>query len=193
MRQRLILILIGVILVISYSASGQSTSEFKAKLLDFKTQAPVSNARIILALKTKDKPECVINTKLTAVSKENGEVLIPNIPVGDYVIFYNLSGSLDNLLTNKVIGYDPVNNGDTRSGDAYTEHIYKTLGSPINVMSGGKFRIVDGNLVIDGYFYAEKFDLGMISKDGKLMQVEIPLKMSEELSIELNTEIGKTK
>jgi len=192
MKQRLILILIGAILVISYSASGQSTSEFRAKLLDYKTQAPVANARIILALKTKDKPECVINTKLTAVSKENGEVLIPNIPFGDYVIFYNLSGNLNNLLTNKVIGYDPVNNGDVRSGDAYSEHISKSLGCPFNVVSG-EFRIIDGNMVIDGYFYAEKFDLGMISKDGKLMQVKIPLKMSEELSIELNTEISKTK
>jgi len=193
MRLKLISILMIAIAAISYPANGQSTSEFKAKLVDNITKAPVANARIILATKTKDKPECLININLTAVSKENGEISIPDVPAGEYVILYNVTGTLDTLMANKVIGYDPVNRGDIRSGFAYTQHITNSLGGQLYVASGSEFRIVDGNMVIEGYFYADKYDLGMISKDGRLLQVEIPLKMSEELSIEINTSIGKTK
>jgi uncharacterized protein (TIGR02145 family) len=191
MKQKLISILIVAFATISNAGFGQTTSSFKAKLLDNKTKNPIANARIILAKKTKDKPECVINTALTALSKENGDILIDKIPVGEYVIFYNLSGNIDGLLKNLKIGYDPVNHGDISSGFAFTEHISQAIGCPIKVMPGGKVRIVDGNLVVDGYFYAEKLDLGMIGMDGKLMEVSIPHKYKEELSIELNIEIEK--
>lgn len=191
MKQILISILICAFGIISHSARGQSKSSFSAKLLDCKTKAPVTNARIILAKKTKDKPECVINTFLTAVSKENGEVIISLVPDGEYVIFYNMTGKIDSILKDKLIGYDPVNYGDINSGFAYTQHISKSIGCPIKVMTGGNVLIVDGNMVVDGYFYAEKFDLGMISKEGKLMQVSLPINKGKELTIELNTEIGK--
>lgn len=175
------------IAIISISANGQSTSLFKAKLVDYKTKLSVANARIILAKKAKDKRECVINTLLTAVSKENGEVLITNVPVGDYVIFYNMSGKIDGQLNNKVINYDPANDGGP--GIAYLQHISQSFGCSIKNMIEANLKIIDGNALVDGFFYAEKFDLAMISKEGKLFQVDIP--SNKEISVELFTEIGK--
>jgi len=191
MKQLLISILLCAFGIISQSACGQSASSFSALIVDFKTKAPVSDARIILAKKVKDKPECIINTSLSAISKENGGVSIPSVPPGEYVIFYNLAGNADSLLKDRLINYDPVNHGDVNSGFPNTVHISRSLGCPVKVMPGGKARIVDGNLVADGYLYAEKYDLGMISKDGTLMEVNLPLMKDEELTIEIDTEIGK--
>jgi hypothetical protein len=91
----------------SCAAQQQSRPEFSAVLFDTASKKPVPSARIILAPKTQGKLECTINTSLTGVSNDRGEVRIPNVGPGEYVVFYNISASVYPGLQGKVVNYDP--------------------------------------------------------------------------------------
>lgn len=186
--------LLMVLSIISLNMSCGTKSEFRAKLIDVTTKKPVPNARVILAHKKADKPECIINTSLSTVSNSSGEVLIKNVPKGEYVIFYNISGKLSNKLKDKIVGYDPVQRAviaGPNDKPGYLAFISRTLGCPITVMGGSQLKIVGGNLVFDGFFFAEQLDLGLISKNGELLKTKVPSIGNNNLIIEINTEIGK--
>jgi hypothetical protein len=183
-----------ILSIISLNTSCWGSSEFRAKLIDVKTKKPVSKARVILAHKETGKPECIINTSLSAISNDNGEVHITNVPKGEYVIFYNISGKLSDKLKDKIVGYDPVlkpNLGGTSDQPGYLENIARTLGCPITLMAPANFEVVKGNLVFDGYLFAEQLDLGFISRNGELLKTTVPFTENNHLTIEINTEIGK--
>ena len=187
----------------------QSRHEFLAVLIDTASKKPVQSARIILAPKKKGKPECTIDTSLTGVSNENGEVRLQNVKPGEYVVFYNVSGILHAELNGKVVNYDPVNPGmhyaniegkpiTTSSGymkkqtTAGIAHISDSLGCDgLFQMKGSTFTVTDGNLVLDGYYYVDSVDLAMISSGGELLKVRVPGTGRVPVKIEINTDIGK--
>jgi hypothetical protein len=189
---------ITVILALFLAMIGLNTScgantEFEAKLTDSITKKPVPDARVILAHKKIGKPECTIDIALSGISNQNGDVRIKNVPKGEYVIFYNISGKIIDKLKDKTVGYDPVsapNLSGVSSQPGYLQMITRTLDCPITIMPGGQMTIVDGNFVVDGYFYAEQLDLGMISTNGELLKTRFPYEGKKQLTIEINTDIG---
>lgn len=172
-------------LLIFTTFSCASTKDFSVVLIDMASKKPMQSARIILAPKTKGKYECTIDTSLTGVSNERGEVLIPNVAPGEYVLFYNLSGSLKPELKGKVVDYERAGNDD------YVKIIIKTLG-PLALQAGGQLGIVDGLISVNnGHMYAANYDLAMIASEGKLLKVTIPIAESTPLKIEIHNDIAK--
>lgn len=167
----------------------QARDEFRAMLIDSVSKKPVQSARIILARKKEGKLECTIDTSLTGVSNENGEVRLQNVKPGEYVVFYNVSGIIHVDLNGKVVNYArPVEPGPPL---AYTDAISRSLG-PLIALKGSEMGIFDGQFSIkNGHMYAVNFDLAMIISDGKLLKVRIPSTGSVPLKIEIHTDIGK--
>ncbi|MGO9093732.1 MAG: hypothetical protein ACLQGV_00775 [Bryobacteraceae bacterium] len=84
--------------IVAMLACSCGTHGFVAVLIDAATKKPVPSVRIILApkkdLQEEGKYECTINTALTGVSNERGEVRIPNLGPGEYVVFQSLPGKV---------------------------------------------------------------------------------------------------
>ncbi len=164
----------------------QSQHEFLAVLIDAASKKPAPSARLILAPKKEGKLECTIDTSLTAVSNDRGEVRIPNVGPGEYVVFYNVSASVYPGLQGKVVNYSRVGN------DAYATTIKRSLGGLLMVLKGSEFGIVDGLFCVNnGYMYAGTVDLAMISSGGKLLTVRVPGAGSAPVKIEINTDLPK--
>ena len=140
----------------------QSRHEFRAVLIDTATQRPAPSVRVVLARKKDEKLECTIDTSLTSVSKDGGEILIPNVEPGEYVVFYSLSASLNPGLKGKVVNYDPEA-GRSSSGPANFTALRLSLGrlmAPQGAVIGSDSH---GRLVLkDGYIYSLDFDLATI-------------------------------
>lgn len=158
----------------------QSRSKFLAVLIDAASKKPVPSARIILAPKKEGKHECTIDISLTGVSNERGEVQIPNVEPGEYVIFYNMSGSLKPELKGKVVIYGG-------SSDALTESL-----GPV-IATKGTMVIFDGGLsVANGDLESTQFDLRMTTTaKGALLTVRVPGAGSAPVKIEINTHLRK--
>lgn len=166
----------------------QARYEFFAVMIDEASQKPVPAARIILAPKTKGKHECTIDTSLTGVSNDRGEVRIPNVTPGEYVFFYNLSGSLKPALKGKVVTYGGPHDPRYRSalGQSFSS-------SPLIVTKGGSLVIFDGNISIaNSGFESTEYDLRMITTaEGPLLTVRVPGAGSAPVKIEIITDIRK--
>jgi hypothetical protein len=163
----------------------QSRHDFLAVLIDTASKKPVPSARIILAPKKEGKLECTIDTSLTGISNDHGEVRIQNVKPGEYVVFYNVSGILHAELNGKVVNYDRVGN------DSYATTISRSLG-PLLILKGSEMGIVNGLFCVNnGHMYAVNSDLAMISSGGKLLKVSVPGTGSAPVKIEIHTEIGK--
>jgi hypothetical protein len=148
----------------------QSRHEFLAVLIDTESKKPVPSARVILAPKKEGKPECTIETSLTGVSNDRGEVRIPNVSPGEYVFFYNLSGSLKPALKGKVVTYGGPH--DPRYRSALAQSL-----CPCIVTKGGSLVMFDGGpSIADGGFEStEEFDIRMITTtEGALLTVRVP-------------------
>jgi hypothetical protein len=170
----------------------QAPQEFVAVLIDSASKKPVQSVRIILAPKKEGKPECSIDTTLTGVSNDRGEVRISKVASGEYVVFYNLTANINQVLNGKVVNYDPVDHGgDTKKSTAGITHISGSLGCDLYIMKGSNFAVNDGNLVVDGFYYAKSLDLAMISNGGELLKLRVPETGSNPVKIEINTDIGK--
>ena len=162
-------------------------NEFYAVLVDTVSKNPVQFARIILAPQKKGKSECVINTSLTGVSSERGEVRIPNVRPGEYVIFYNLSAVIKPELKGKVVNYDP----ETSKQQERFSNLGAISSSLGQLMSPkGEIGInKQGRLVLNGYIYSVDFDLAMISSEGELRTVRVPIPEGSPVRIEISTDI----
>lgn len=150
-------------------------------LIDTASKKPVPSARIILAPKKEGKHECTIDTSLTAVSNERGEVRIPNVEPGEYVVFYNLSGSLNPELKGKVVVYG-----------GFAHALAQSLG-PFIVTKGGALVTLDGDLTIaNGGFESTRFDLRMTTTaEGSLQTVRVPGAGNAPIKIEIITDLPK--
>jgi len=151
----------------------QSRHEFLAVLIDTASKKPVPAARVILAPKKEGKPECTIDTSLTGVSNDRGEVRISGVQPGEYVVFYNLSRSLNPGLQGKVVNYDPADypGPGQGQGPAQMRAIDRSLGSHGLVVFEGTMAIEPekpgsnaGNLVINGYSCSSEWDLVIIQR-----------------------------
>ena len=177
----------------------QSKPELLAVLIDMASKKPVPSARVILAPKTEGKLECTIDTSLTGVSNARGEVRIPNVGPGEYVVFYSLSGSLKPGLQGKVLNYDPGDHGDPGQGRgiAQVEAIQDSLvNHGLLVFKGylpseaSKPEAQEGKPVINGYACVLGWDLAIISFKGELLKIHLPSAESAPVKIEVSTELS---
>jgi hypothetical protein len=175
------------LLIISLGASSafMHAHEFRAVIIDTASNNPVSSARVLLAPKKEGKLECTLDTSLTGISNQSGEVRLQNVQPGEYVVFYNVSGVLKSGLNGKVVKYDRVGNDD------YAKAIRNSLG-PLVALKGSNLGIVDGLICVNnGHMYAVDSDLAMIISEGKLLQIHIPITGNDPVKIFINTAIGK--
>jgi hypothetical protein len=155
-------------------------------LVDAASKKPVPSARLILAPKKEGKPECTIDTSLTGVSNDRGEVRIPNVEPGEYVVFYNLSGSLKPALKGKVVVY----------GGPHDPGYYSALAQslcPCIVTKGGSAIAFDGGLSVanGGFESREEFDIRMITTaEGALLTVRVPSAGGAPVTIEIVTDLS---
>ena len=172
----------------------QSRPEFSAVLINVASKKPVPAARIILAPKKDGKLECTIDTALTGVSNERGEVRIPNVGPGEYVVLYNLSASVYPGLQGKVVNYDPeAGRSDSGLVPANFTAIRPSLGqlmAPKGAVFGsnrhGRF------VFVSGYIFSLDFDLAMIvAPEGELLTVHVPSAGTAPVNIEINTDLPK--
>jgi hypothetical protein len=160
----------------------QSRNEFLAVLIDTVSKKPVPSARIILAPKKEGKHECTIDTSLTGVSNDRGEVRIPNVGPGEYVVFYNLSGSLKPALKGKVVIYGGFANALAHSL------------CPCIVTKAGTLVNFDGDMTIasGGFESKEEFDIRVTTTaEGALQTVRVPGAGSAPIKIEIITDLPK--
>jgi hypothetical protein len=166
------------------ASSAQPGSEltFSAVLIDTASKKPVPSARIILAPKKERKYECTIDTSLTAVSNDRGEVRIPNVGPGEYVVFYNLSGVIQPELKGKVVIY-----GNGPHDFRYQSPLAESLG-PFIVKKGGTIVVFDGVLSIaNGSLSSTKFNIRMTTTaEGALTTVRVPGAGSTPVKIEID-------
>ena len=100
------------------------------------------------------------------------------------MVFYNLSASLNPELNGKVVDYNRDRN------DEYATAISKSLG-PLLVLKGSQVGFADGLFFINsGHMYAARFDLAMISVEGKLLTVRVPAAGSAPVRIEIITDLA---
>jgi len=172
----------------------QSRPGFLAVLTDTASKKPVPSARIILAPKKEGKLECTIDTALTGVSNERGEVRIPNIAPGEYVVFYNLSGSLYPGLRGKVVNYDPEAG---RSDSGLVPANFTAIRPSLGQLMAPKGAVIGSNrhgrfVFVSGHIFSLDFDLAMIvAPEGELLTVRVPSAGTARISIEINTDLPK--
>jgi hypothetical protein len=161
--------------IVAMLACSCGTHGFVAVLIDAVSKKPVPSARLILAPKKEGKHECTIDTSLTAVSNDRGEVRIPNVGPGEYVVFYNLSGSLKPELKGKVVVYGGFANALARSL------------CPCTVTRAGAMVTFDGDLSIaNGGFESTQFGIRMnTTSEGALLTVRAPSAGSAPAKIEI--------
>jgi hypothetical protein len=172
----------------------QSRHEFLAVLIDTASKKPVPSARIILAPKKEGKLECTIDTALTGVSNDRGEVRIPNVGPGEYVVFYNLSASVYPGLQGKVVDYDPEAG---RSDSGLVPANFTAIRPSLGQLMAPKGAVLGANrhgrfVFVSGYIFSLDFDLAMmVAPEGELMTVRISGSGSAPAKIEINTDLPK--
>jgi hypothetical protein len=175
------------------AAAADTASAPVAVLIDSVTKQPVVSARLVLGRKTEGKFECVIDTSLTGVSNERGEIRIPRLKPGEYVVFYNLSTSLHREMNGKAMNYDPTDRGGpSGSGGlhtAMTDAISDSLGERFEILKDSLIRFTNGNLAIEGHIYLQRSDLAVISADGDLLKIRIPNPEKAPPRIEIRSDL----
>lgn len=141
-------------------------------LIDMDSKKPVTAARITLAPKKErkyqkdegiDEDECMIDTSLTGLSDERGEVHIQNVNLGEYVVIQMLSENTKPELKGKVVTW----------GRTPTNAQFQLSLGPARV-SHGTLAIVDGALVItNGYMEADGLGI-RTTATGRLLTVSVP-------------------
>jgi hypothetical protein len=169
----------------------QSAHEFLAVLIDTASKKPVPSARVILAPKKEGKHECTIDTSLTGVSNERGEVRIPGVQPGEYVFFYNLSGSLNPGLKGKVVNYDPLSQHQDGQHMPNPFFIGDSLGRHLMTPTGGSLSTSHGRTFFSGHIYSYDLELAVIGSEGGLVTVHIPGSGSAPVRIEISTNLPK--
>lgn len=144
-------------------------------LTDKDTNKPLSNALLILCQRQNNLTSCQLNTKLTATTDANGKFKLEDVPAGTYAILYNVSGNIQQDLNNKILDYSPQAQGVFgKTGFGHIDNLIESLGiTSVQISCGSSMGVVDGNLVISGYIYAESVDLGFIFVKGDMIYVTI--------------------
>jgi len=151
---------------------GNAVRDVSLLLIDMDSRKPVSAARIALAPTggTKhqkdegvDEDECTINTSLTGLSNERGEVQIRNVHPGEYVLIQIMSEHTRPDLGGKVVtwGRNPQNAQFQLSlGPAFVTH--------------GSLVILNGAMTIsNGYMEADGLAI-RTTATGRLLSLSVP-------------------
>lgn len=163
----------------------QLRPEFLAVLIDAASKKPLPSLRVILAPKTEGKLECIVHTALTGVSNERGEIRIPNVGPGEYVVFQSPSGVIEPGLEGTVATWG-------RSANARYQYPFGQV-----VVTQGSLVIVNGMMAVsngymEGYPGPGKGALGMSSTAvGELLTVRVPDAANAPLRIEITTAPSK--
>ncbi len=176
-----ILVLVVTFLLCACSTSGKSilatdTPEplpwVEGSLVNKETNQPISNARLVLCWQ-KDESTCTVKADLTALTNADGQFKIVDVPNGKYAILYNVSGNnLQSDLNNKILDYSPqVTSAEPGIGNV--THLMSSLGITSVSLCNAFYEVVNGNLVISGYVYAETTDIGLIFVGGDMVYVTI--------------------
>lgn len=154
------------------TASPTSAPHIEDSLLDKDTGEPLVEARVILCLKGTEDPACVIDADLTAVTDSDGQFNIKGVQPGEYVVLYNASGEIRPEWDDMELEYSPVS---TFSDPAPTNinHLMRSLGVSSLSNCEAFLHIVDGNLVVSGYLYADSANLAFIFFNGDLVYVTV--------------------
>lgn len=163
----------------------KGSREFSAVLIDKSSQAVVPSAWLLLAPKTDGKLECVIDTSLAGRSNDRGEVLIPNVRPGEYVVFYTLAKSITPALQAKVLSYDPVGLDNSQAAPQ-VRALARSIGG-----AAFKFSMVitSSGDPVEAHYYTKTLDLAMITSKGELLTVRMPRTTGGPVRITINTEI----
>jgi Protein of unknown function (DUF1566) len=158
-------------------------TQLLAVLVDSLSKKPVPSARVMLGRKNGTERECTIDASLTATSNDRGEVKIPNVKPGEYVVFYNLSGILDSKLNGLLVKYHRVFN------DSYVKTMSEALG-PLLVLKGANIGVVESLIGVEnGYLHSSRFDVAVIVSRGDLRTVRMSATGNTHLTIEINTDL----
>ncbi|HLF67287.1 MAG TPA: carboxypeptidase-like regulatory domain-containing protein, partial [Gammaproteobacteria bacterium] len=141
-------------------------------LINKETNQPLGNARLVLC-QQQDESTCIVKVNLTALTNADGQFKITDVPNGKYAMLYNASGnSFQPDLNNKILYYSPkTTSADPGVGNV--NHLMKSLGVSTVSLCNAFCEVVNGNLVISGYVYAESTDIGFIFVGGDMIYVTI--------------------
>jgi len=143
----------------------------EGSLINRDTGEPLAGARVILCPKGTEKTTCVIDTDLTAVTDSDGQFKITGVLPGEYGVLYNTSGEIRPDWDGIELDYSSTTTfSDTQIN---IDRLMTSLGvSSLSTCEAG-FEIVDGNLVVSGYLYADSVDLAFIFLSGDLVYVTV--------------------
>ncbi len=143
----------------------------KGTLINKATGKPLIGARVILCPKRSKESLCVIAARLTSVTDSDGRFNITGAETGEYVVLYNTSGRIRPEWDAVKLEYSPVS---TFSDPAPTNinHLMKSLKVSSLSTCEAFYEIVEGNLVVSGYLYADSVDLAFIFLKGELIYVK---------------------
>jgi len=179
---RVCIISITIILFTGYDFSAETKRTVEGFVRDSNTQKPVIGALVLLAKKQGNDPVCVINNKLVSLTDKTGRFAFYNLPVGDYVVLYNLSGKIKEIWDGLKINYSP-----SQSYPGYLGNIQKSLGVTITILKGAEFKISNGKVVAtSGYFYAKDLDLFLIGINNELYTISVG-EIPKDLNLSVRT------
>jgi hypothetical protein len=128
-------------------------------------------AQVILCPKGTEETACVIDADLTSVTDSDGQFNITGVLPGEYVVLYNASGEIRPEWDGMELQYSPV---DTVSDPGPNiDKLMRSLGVSSLSNCEAYFHIVDGNLVVSGYLYADSTDLAFIFFNGEPVYVTV--------------------
>ena len=182
LRMRVCIISITIILFTGCDFSAEAKRTVEGFVRDSNTQKPVIGALVLLAKKQGSDPVCVINNKLVSFTDTTGRFEFDNLPLGDYVVLYNLSGKIKEVWDGLKINYSPA-----ESYPGYLGNIQKSLGVTISILKGAEFKIVNGKVVAtSGYFYAKDLDLYLIGINNELYTISVG-EIPKDLNLSVKT------
>jgi hypothetical protein len=145
-------------------------------LINKDTGEPLAGARVVLCPKGSEETACVIDAELTSVTDSDGQFNITGVRPGEYVVLYNASGEIRPEWDGMELEYSPVTTAGSSDSLDSLLNIYKLMKS-LGVSTASNceayLHIVDGNLVVSGYLYADSMDLAFIFFDGDLVYVTV--------------------
>jgi hypothetical protein len=169
--------------VVAVAACGRkgTTEGLSALLLDAESKKPVPAVRLLLALK-KEGNECSIDTSLTAVSNDNGDVRIPNVKPGEYVVLQSPSRIIDPQLQGKVVTW-----GGSATGYSFSFGPVLVKKGKMVVTPHGELGIANGYM--EGHIVPGNDGVLGISTtaEGALLTVRVPGSGTSPFKIEINT------
>jgi hypothetical protein len=152
-------------------------------LIDTASKEPVSSVTIVLARKEKGKDKCTIDSSLTGVSNARGEVHIPDVMPGEYVVFQSPSGTIHPQLKGMVVTWS-----GSASGYNFSFGAVSVKKGKLAITSKGDLGIINGYMEGTAV-YGGGGALGInTTKEGSLLTVRAPSAGTAPVKMEINSD-----